>query len=62
MVFFVKVITTKDEVVYVNASSIVFYFPYKGHMRIVLIDGMTLDVKEIAAKEMTDSDFLYCEN
>lgn len=59
---FLKVITTKDEVVYVNASSIVFYFPYRGHLRIELIDGMTLDAKEMSAKQMTVSDFLYRGN
>ena len=59
---FVKVITTKDEVVYVNASSIVFYFPYKGHIRIELIDGMTLDAKELSAQEMSVTDFLHIGN
>lgn len=59
---FLKIVTTKDEIVYVNASSVVFYYPYKSHLRIELIDGMTLDAKEMSAKQMTVSDFLYHGN
>ena len=54
---FLKCITTKGEVVWLNICVVYYITPYKNYYRCYFEDGMTVDVAEFT--EVTLQDFLH---
>ena len=54
---FVKCITVKGEVVWINVSMIFYITPYKDRYRVYFEDGMSVDVAEFT--NVTFEEFLH---
>ena len=54
---FLKVVTPKEEVMWVNAAVVFYITSYKGRFRIYFEDGMSCEAVELS--EATLEDFLH---
>lgn len=57
-----KIITKKNETVYINAQKILFYYPFKDCIRIELEDGTVFEAKEAECKDKGEFGFTSTKN